>query len=169
MTQALAMSRSIAATFRHFVLEQYLPRIRACVNLLSDAQVWYKPSAYGNSVGNLLLHLAGNTRQWIQVGLGGDQDQRDRSGEFAAEHEGSEASPSELVDRLEATVKQAVALIDGLTPEELLARVQYQGGKFQGDGLHGVLHVLEHFSCHAGQIYAYTKATVGIDLKFYDL
>jgi len=32
-----------------------------------------------------------------------------------------------------------------------------------------VLHVMEHMSGHAGQIYAWTKQVTGKDLAFYDL
>ena len=36
-------------------------------------------------------------------------------------------------------------------------------------GLSTILHVLEHSSGHAGQIYSWTKQVTGVDLAFYDL
>jgi hypothetical protein len=41
--------------------------------------------------------------------------------------------------------------------------------RYRESGLQAVLHVLEHFSGHAGQIYFWTKQVTGQDLKFYDL
>ena len=50
-----------------------------------------------NSIGNLLLHLSGNIRQWIVSGVGGAPDARQRSAEFAA-REGADAAA--LMERL---------------------------------------------------------------------
>jgi len=36
------------------------------------------PNEQSNSIGNLLLHLSGNARQWIVGGIGGVADARDR-------------------------------------------------------------------------------------------
>src|SRR5436190_2255698 len=57
--------------------------IRHCVEQLSLEQIWWRPREPLNSVGNLLLHLTGNLRQWLVVGLGGGEDFRDRPCEFA--------------------------------------------------------------------------------------
>ena len=149
------------------MLDEYVPRIRRCVELLGPEEIWKKPSPHGNSVGSLLLHLAGNTRQWILSGIDGAADLRDRDAEFAATD--SDASPGELMDRLEETVREAVAVVEGMTADDFVREREFQGGRFRGDGAGGVLHVLEHFSGHAGQIYAWTKQLRGVDLKFYDL
>jgi hypothetical protein len=46
-----------------------LDRMRYCLDQLTDEQVWQRPAPDMNSIGNLLLHLAGNVRQWIISGL----------------------------------------------------------------------------------------------------
>ena len=52
-------------------LEQDLmPKIRSCVELLQEKDVWWREAEVENSVGNLVLHLAGNVRQWIISGMG---------------------------------------------------------------------------------------------------
>jgi len=148
--------------------EEYVPRIARCVSMLSPEQVWHRPGPHSNSVGNLLLHLEGNVRQWILSGITGAGDHRDRGAEFAATAESEQRDPAELVERLSATVAESVAVVEGLGPDDLLARKQYQG-RYDETGVGAVLHVMEHFSGHAGQIYAYTKHTLGVDLAHYDL
>ena len=162
------LSRAIAVEFRRRMLEEYVPRIARCVSLLSSEQVWQRPGPYGNSVGNLLLHLEGNVRQWILSGLAGAEDHRDRDGEFAASAATERRDPSELVERLQTTVAESVAVVEGLHADDFLAHKEYQG-RYDETGVGAVMHVMEHFSGHAGQIYAYTKQTLGVDLAHYDL
>ena len=58
-------------------------RIRHCLGQLSDEQVWQRESEAMNSIGNLILHLCGNVRQWIVSGIGGAKDVRQRPNEFS--------------------------------------------------------------------------------------
>ncbi len=160
------LARGIAREFRCYMLDEYVPRIDGCVRRLTEAEVWHRPSPHCNAIGNLLLHLEGNVRQWILCGLGGEPDRRERASEFAAAQ--SDLSAVELVRRLRATVAAACDVVDRLTPQDLLARKVYQQ-LFDQSGLAAVLHVLEHFSGHAAQIYAYTKQLRGVDLQHYDL
>jgi len=69
---------------REYLTEHYLPKILAAVDQLSDEDLWWRPNAVSNSVGNLMLHLSGNVRQWIVSGLGGAPDDRVRQLEFDA-------------------------------------------------------------------------------------
>lgn len=156
--------RAIATEFRRRLQGEYVPRIRRCVELLGDA-VWQRPAPNCNSVGNLLLHLRGNTTQWILANLGDTTDARNRPAEFAAT---AGAPGDELVAALAAVVDRACDVVDALpTAEWLRARPVQQ--RYSETGLSSVLHVLEHFSGHAGQIYAWTKQVTGKDLAFYDL
>ena len=61
-----------------------LGRIAHCVGQLTDEQVWSRPTPAMNSIGNLMLHLAGNVRQLIVAGVGGEPDIRERQAEFDA-------------------------------------------------------------------------------------
>jgi len=167
--QAEQLAQGIGKEFRRRMLEEYVPRIRHCVSLLDESQLWQKPTPHNNSVANLLIHLAGNVRQWIQVGIGDEPDLRDRDAEFESSSDGVQATGTELVQRLEDTVREAVSIVDELGPGNLLEVHAFQGGRYEDSLLGAVLHVMEHFSGHAGQIYALTKQTLGIDLKFYDL
>ena len=162
------LAREVAREFRRRMLDEYVPRIAQCVEQLDPSEVWSRPSLRSNSIGNLLRHLEGNVRQWILSGVAGHPDERDRDAEFAATGETESRSPSELVARLRATVEEAVSVVEGLGPDELLERGLYQG-RYDETGLGAVLHVMEHFSGHAGQIYAFTKQAKDVDLRFYDL
>lgn len=139
----------------------HLPRIVHCLNLLSDEQIWWRPNEASNSVGNIVLHLCGNVRQWIISGLGGEPDRRERDQEFA-EH--GPIARSELVEKIEKTVNEACRIIRRLTPRELAKPRMIQ--KFNVTGFIAVNHVAEHFAFHSGQILYVTKMLRGEDLGF---
>lgn len=166
--QAEALARGIAREFRRRMCDEYLPRIGRCVELLGEERCWQRPGATGNSVGNLLLHLQGNVRQWILAGIAGEPDRRDRPAEFAADQDRAGATAAQLHHRLTEVVAAAADVVDRLTPDDLLAQRTFQG-RYQEPVLAAVLHVMEHCSGHAGQIYAFTKQSTGRDLRFYDL
>ncbi|MCA8957676.1 MAG: DinB family protein [Planctomycetes bacterium] len=165
---AAELARGVAEAFARRLAGEYVPRIRQCVELLDDAQLWHRPGPHNNSIGNLLLHLEGNTRQWILAGVGGATDTRTRPAEFGADGGSCTQTGAELVAQLAATVDAAVRTVTELTPVQLLETKRFQS-RWDETCLSAVLHVLEHFSGHAGQIYAQTKQLCGIDLKFYDL
>jgi uncharacterized damage-inducible protein DinB len=160
------MRDAVARAFRFHVVEEAVPRIRRCVELLGDGELWRRHGRQGNSVGNLLLHLEGNVRQWILAGVGGAEDRRTRDAEFAAQ--AGAVTGEELVDRLAATAEAAAAIVDGLGSEELVASRSFQG-RYERTVVEAVMHVLEHFSGHAYQIYAWTKEAKDVDLRFFDL
>ena len=63
-------------------LAEGLRKVEHCVHQLNEEQVWWRPAPQMNSVANLMLHLAGNVRQWILSGVGGARDIRNRPEEF---------------------------------------------------------------------------------------
>jgi uncharacterized damage-inducible protein DinB len=146
---------------RRTLEKRYLPRVARCLSLLSDAQIWWKPHPTSNSVGNLVLHLSGNVRQWIISGVGGEPDVRERDREFA------ELGPlprRTLISRLQRTVTEASRVLAKLSARDL--RRQYSIQKFRVTGFEAVFHVTEHFAYHAGQIILVTKLKRGEDLGF---
>lgn len=143
-------------------LLQMLGRIETCVDQLTPEQLWMRRSENENAVGNLMLHLSGNVRQWILGGVGGAPDRRDRDSEFA-DRGGMDAR--ELKVRLRSTVEPAVALIRALPAERLTQVIRPQG--YEGTVLSAIYHVVEHFAGHAFQIIFATKLLTGADLGFY--
>lgn len=143
-------------------LSKHASRIDACLTQLTEDQIWARGGENENAVGNLVLHLCGNVRQWIIGGVGGAPEARDRNAEFAAR--GGLATP-ELRERLTATVDQAVRVIAAVPATGLLDRLQIQG--YEVSVLEAIYHVVEHFSGHTGQIIFATKMLTGADLGFY--
>lgn len=134
-------------------LRSYLPKVTEAVELLSEEEIWARPGDASNSVGNILLHMAGNVRQYLISGAGGVLDVRNRPGEFAA-REG--ASKTELLDRLEQTVVEACTVLEHLDSELLLEVREIQNRKISL--LDAIFHSTEHFCYHAGQIIYIVKA-----------
>lgn len=149
---------------RRRLLKEYLPRIERCAEALSDDDVWWRQHDTDNSIGNLLMHLAGNVRQWIVTGIGGGVDIRERSHEFSERN----MIPKELLlERLRDTLRQADGVLCRFDTGKLLEVRHIQ--KYDVTCLDAVSHVVEHFAQHLGQIIYITKLRTGRDLKFYDL
>lgn len=146
---------------REHLRGEYVPKIRRCLEALPPEDVWWRPNDVSNSVGNLMLHLAGNTRQWIVSGVGGAEDVRRRAREFARR----DGDPAEVFGRLEGTVEEACDVLRALDPDRLGETATIQGRAVTL--LEAVLHVVEHFSSHTGQIVYATKLRTGRDLAFY--
>ena len=143
-------------------LKQNVDRLDKCLARLTEDQVWLRGHESENAVGNLLLHLAGNVRQWIVSGIGGTPDSRDRDSEFNAR----EGPPkSALLAMLRATVEEACKVIEPLSPERLATTVHVQ--KYDVSVLEAIYHVVEHFAQHTGQIIFATKLLTGEELGFY--
>jgi uncharacterized damage-inducible protein DinB len=153
----------IAEARRH-LMQEYLSWLRACLNKLSEADIWWRPNAKSNSAGNLILHLCGNIRQWVIHGVGGAVDARDRPAEFAARESCSKA---ELLQKLESTLAEVDAVLANLQLEKLTEPRVIQG--FSITVLSAIFHVVEHFSYHTGQIIYITKMRTGEDLKFWNV
>jgi uncharacterized damage-inducible protein DinB len=148
---------------RTLLIGDYLPKIERCVTLLTDEQIWWRANSASNSIGNLLLHLSGNVRQWIVVGLGGAVDERDRDAEFAQR----DVIPrDELLTRLHDTLREADQTLANFNDERLLDQFKIQG--IETSALAAIMHVVEHFSMHTGQIILLAKMFTEVDLEFYD-
>jgi uncharacterized damage-inducible protein DinB len=148
---------------RSFLGDDYLPKIEHCLAELSDEDVWWRANPESNSIGNLLLHLSGNVRQWIVSGIGGALDDRVRQQEF---DERAGFTRAELLARL----KQALLEVDGVLASLDVSRL-LEVRRIQGNDvtvLEAIFHVVEHFSMHTGQIILLTKMLKSSDLKFYD-
>ena len=158
---AQTLSAEFIRVSRH-ELQQRLLRVEYCLQKLTLEEIWSREHEIENSVGNLVLHLCGNIRQWIISGVAGAPDNRDRDAEFAhREPVGAE----KLARRLRETVEEADRILASLTPDELLAKKKIQ--VYNLTVLNAVYHVVEHFGEHTGQIMWATKRMLGEDLNFY--
>ncbi len=157
------IGQTFIACSRAYFAEDYLPKIERCLELLTDEQIWWRANPQSNSIGNLLLHLSGNVRQWIVCSLGGAPDERDRDSEFAQR---DFIPRDELLARLKQTLSEADAALAKFDVDKLLERHLIQG--CDTTALAAIFHVVEHFSMHTGQIIMMAKMFAEVDLGFYD-
>jgi uncharacterized damage-inducible protein DinB len=143
-------------------LEQLHGRIQDCVARLTPEQIWTRNSENENAVGNLVLHLSGNVRQWIGSGVAGLPDNRQRDTEFDAR---GGMAPVELAELLKTRVAGAAAIIREVPAVRLTERITPQGHDVTV--LEAIAHVVEHFSQHTGQVILLTKILTGEDLAYY--
>jgi uncharacterized damage-inducible protein DinB len=164
MKDDYAASQAFIAYASNFLLKDYLPKIERCLEKLTDEQIWWRANEESNSIGNLILHLCGNVRQWIICGLGSQADNRNRDAEF----EQRDSIPrAELLSLLRSTLSEIQTTLQTLDPTILLERRKIQGNDVEV--LEAIFHVTEHFSMHTGQIILLTKLLTASDLDFYDL
>lgn len=163
MNDASSLPRRFLDFSRHQLREQYWPRTCQCLETLTEDQIWWRPNEQANSIGNLLLHLNGNIRQWILAPLGGITNERNRPAEFA---ERQHLPVHELRDQLDATLRAVEEVLMNIEPAALLQTYDIQN-RSGVTGLEAIYHVVEHFSMHYGQILYITKLLTGNDLGFY--
>src|SRR6266576_2833918 len=159
----LETSRAFIQQAREFLRDEYLPKIERCLEKLTDEQVWWRSGSESNSIGNLLLHLSGNARQWIVCGLGGEADDRERQAEFV---ERRTIPRDELLSRLRTTVRAVDETLAVFDPQQLLERFKIQGTEVTA--LAAIFRSEEHTSMHTGQIILLTKQLAGAGMHFYD-
>ncbi len=143
-------------------MSESMERIGKCLGELNEEEVWKRPNSQLSSIGNLVLHLCGNIRQYAISSLGGVDDTRNRNMEFEAT---GGYTTRDLHDKISATIEEAMTTIARTTEEELLRVRTVQGFSMSGIGI--VIHVTEHLSYHTGQIAFYTKMLKEKDLGFY--
>jgi len=156
--------REFVEASRVFLKDDYMPKLLYCVEHLSEEDLWWRPNEASNSIGNLMLHLSGNVRQWIVASIGGEAFQRNRDAEF------SEKGPlprAVLVERLKTGLQDVDQVLAALESNRLVQQVTIQ--KYDVSVLQAVYHVVEHFSYHLGQILYIYKLRTGTDPRFYDL
>ena len=158
---------SAAETFlsrsRYWLTKEYPIKLRHCVNALPPGTVWARPNDGSNSIGNLLVHLAGNVTEWILGGVGGQTISRYRAGEFA-QKEGRDGPA--LLDDLEAVLLKADSVLAGLSVKNLERSIMIQGRETTVVG--AIYHVVEHFAMHTGQIVLLTKIYAPDKIHFYE-
>lgn len=143
-------------------IDENTQKLTACVNELEETEIWKRPNSHSNSVGNIILHLCGNIRQYAISSLGHLEDVRERDKEFSAS---GGYSKSELLKKLTDTVDQAKSIIQNVSEQELLRKRKVQAYSHSGIGI--IIHVTEHYSYHTGQIIFWTKLLKDKDLGFY--
>src|SRR5678810_370057 len=109
----IAVADAFVGHARNFLVHHYLPKIERCLEKLSDDQIWWRPNLESNSIGNLVLHLCGNARQWIVCGIGLQPDSRNRDAEF---EQRDPIARGKLVALLHSTLQDVQTTLQSLDP-----------------------------------------------------
>lgn len=149
------------AAFR--LLQESIPRLHKCLDRLSQEEIWFRPNENTVSIGNLVLHLCGNVRQWLISGLGGAPDHRERQLEF---DEPGPLPTEKLRVQLDKLSREIEATLEGLSPIQLASSYHVQGNQVSGVSI--LVHVVEHFSYHVGQVTILVKSRKNMDMGYYE-
>jgi uncharacterized damage-inducible protein DinB len=122
-------------------------RVHELVEPLSDEQIWRRPYSYGNSVGNMLLHLTGNLNYYIgaQISATGYVRRRDR------EFSDSGKAKEELLGNFDQAIEMVIATIKNQSGEDWSAPYSAVGTQAT-DRFNMVLTCAGHAYHHIGQI-----------------
>lgn len=152
----MTLAASLLADAREFLLEDYLPKIARCLEELDEESVWWRPNPESNSIGNLILHLDGSTRMWV-LGVACNRSiVRDRAAEFS---EQGPIAKSALLAHLRSTLAEVAEALETLDESVMFER--RQASKEEVTVLWAILHAVEHFAMHTGQIIVLTKIRTG--------
>ena len=152
----------IKSQFTIRVIDESLARIVKCLDLLTIEEIWYRHNDHTNAIGNIVLHLSGNVRQYIVSGLGGEKDIRVREEEFSTNRNESKDKLKTLIQETLIASDNVIQNMDGDTLHE---EITIQG--FEHTKLSAIIHVIEHLSYHVGQITFYTKYLKNVDTAYY--
>ena len=122
--------------------------VRELAAPLSEEQFWAKPFGFGNSFGNLVLHLTGNLNYYIGAQIAGTGYVRDRPREFA---EASRPPKTEVMSKFDGAVKMVVRTIETQSVEDWSAAYSGMGSDAR-TRFEVVLICATHLHHHIGQM-----------------
>ncbi len=155
------LKQLLTAQIHQRLIDEGIDRILICIDKLSDHEIWKTPNENIPSIGNLILHLDGNIRQWLIKEVSNTEFDRDRDAEFDKSNVISRPDIHSLLEELRADILKI-----SLERITLSDPVQIQG--FDETYLGVIVHVIEHFSYHTGQITLLTKLYRNIDVGYYE-
>jgi uncharacterized damage-inducible protein DinB len=127
-------------------------QILSCVEELSEAELWWRPNAQSNSVGNLVLHLSGSMRHYVSRTIGGIEYERNRPAEFAErEHYAKE----QVITIFKETISQVRRVLDNFETSRFLKPTPEQA--YNPTVFNLLYNVSIHVATHTGQIVFVTK------------
>ncbi len=142
------------------LLDQSLIKIHHCVDQITDEEIWWYTHSGANSIGNLILHIAGNLTQWGVRPLNGEEDDRDRVAEFKPDQN---IPKRELLQQVNQTVTRTKTVLKHLSAEKLLQSIEVQG--FTVTGMEALIHTACHFQGHTHQIILLTRLIKGTEYR----
>jgi uncharacterized damage-inducible protein DinB len=152
MEQQADLSKAALEAMRSRITRILPAQIRACVEELSEEQLWWRPNEQANSVGNLVLHVSGSLRHYLSNRVGGIQYTRDRPAEFA---ERGPVPKQQLLETFYETIRQATLVLDSFDANRFLDPTDEPN--YVPTVFDLIFNISIHLATHAGQIVYVTK------------
>jgi len=131
-------------------------RIHTLTEPLSTEQLWMKPYSYGNSIGNLILHLTGNLNYYIGAQIAGTGYVRHRDLEFS----GSGKPKAELLAAFDQAIETAVATVSNQADHDWSAPYLAERTEIK-DRFGMLLNCAAHAYHHVGQVIYLQRELLG--------
>lgn len=144
--------RTLLHITRMRLLQDYPGQIDTCLDVLSEEDIWWRPNEQANAVANLVLHLSGSNRYYLEQVIGGRDIGRDRPAEFSARR--SHSKP-QLLEVWNHARRAAEEVLNALQPSQMAQTTDRTGKTTTYAQI--LLHVTHHNAAHMGQIVWVTK------------
>jgi len=115
---------------------------------VNEQSIWKTDQNISNSAGNLCLHLVGNLNTYIGSELGKTGYVRNRELEFSLK----DIPKTELIKKVESTIKMIDSTLDGLSQEDLGKDYPTEALGYKMTTGYFLIHLLSHLNYHLGQI-----------------
>lgn len=119
------------------------------VDPLSEGQFWQNPFTYGNSVGNLVLHLTGNLSYYIGARIADTGYVRNRELEFA---ESRRPPKADVLRKFDDAIAMVIATIERQSEADWTLPYSAEREPEAKYRFTAVLRCAVHFYHHVGQI-----------------
>jgi uncharacterized damage-inducible protein DinB len=141
------LSQTISSTLVAYY-DMIRKRVHELVEPLPEDKIWRRPYHYGNSVGNLLLHLTGNLNYYIgaQIAKTGYVRQRDR------EFSDSGKPKEELLRNFDQAVDMVIKTIKKQSGDDWTASYVAEREPESKDRFTVLFRCASHAYHHVGQI-----------------
>jgi uncharacterized damage-inducible protein DinB len=150
------MDRDLNSTLLHLTrvrLTQDFPaQINACIDVLSDDELWWRPNEQANAVANLVVHLSWSNRYYFEQAIGGRDIGRNREAEFTARDRFPKPT---LLEIWRQSLRVVEEILDRLQPDQMMETTDRTGKATTYGQI--LLHVTHHNAAHMGQIVWITK------------
>lgn len=151
------LNATIKSSFGYY-LEDFRSRVITLSKSIPEEQFWVRPYPYGNSIGNLVLHLNGNLAYYIGAIIEDSGYQRDRENEFSRQQTRSRES---ALHEFSLTVDEVLKSLERQSISDWSTEYIAEGVDDVHDRFSIFLRCSVHFHHHIGQMIYLAKAING--------
>lgn len=126
-------------------LNKLISEIEACKD---EDKLWVTEKAIPNSAGNLAMHLVGNLKTYIGLGLTRVSYERNREFEFTGKH----VPRTELITQINETILLVQQGLLNLSDADLEKEYPYPVWETPKQTGYTLFHLLAHLNYHLGQV-----------------